>query len=127
MTDIPHQEWPVILRSEFDPEFDELPSGVQNGLLSALRLLGEYCPQLGRPHVERLAGSRYANMKELRVRHRREPWRFLFALDTDRGAVVLTGGNKAADARFYERRIAIADGRFERHLAARKKREKPKR
>ncbi len=66
-------------------------------------------------------------MKELRVRSRREQWRFLFAFDEYRTAVVLTGGNKAVETQFYERRIATADARFERHLAAMKKKEKPKR
>lgn len=127
MADIPQQEWQIVLHPDFDAEFDALPLEVQDGLLAVLRLLGDYGPRLGRPHVDTLAGSRHANMKELRVRRRREQWRFLFAFDEHRTAVVLTGGNKAAETRFYERRIATADARFEGHLAATKKKEKPKR
>jgi len=51
---------------EFEPEFDELPEDVQTEILALSRLLQQFGPQLGRPHVDTLKGSRYANLKELR-------------------------------------------------------------
>jgi hypothetical protein len=44
-----------------------------------------------------------------------QPWRFLFAFDRERAAIVLTGGCKAGDGRFYERHLRIADKRFAAH------------
>ncbi|MCC7016403.1 MAG: type II toxin-antitoxin system RelE/ParE family toxin [Rhodospirillales bacterium] len=109
-------EWAVLLHPEFDPEFDALPEGVQDELLAALRLLRVRGPALGRPTVDTLKGSTHANMKELRIRYRGKPWRFLFAFDPARAAVVLAGGDKTGDGRFYGRTIRIADRRFARHL-----------
>jgi hypothetical protein len=50
----------------FDPEFDALPDDVQNELRAHALLLERFGPQLGRPRVDTLKGSRHANMKELR-------------------------------------------------------------
>ncbi len=54
---------------------------------------------------------------ELRVQHRGDPYRLLFAFDPQRQAIVLVGGNKASDQRWYEKNIKIAEERFAEHLA----------
>jgi hypothetical protein len=56
-------------------------------------------------------------MKELRIRTG-GAWRFAFAFDPKRAAVVLCGGNKAggSEALFYRRLIARADDRFDAYL-----------
>ena len=48
---------------------------------------------LGRPNVDTLEGSDFANMKELRFRLD-GLWRFAFAFDPSRRAIILCGGNK---------------------------------
>jgi hypothetical protein len=108
-------EWLVRLHQAFDPEFEALPPGIQDELLALLRLLADCGPALGRPHVDTLKGARHRNLKELRLQHRGQPWRFLFAFDRERAAIVLTGGCKAGDGRFYERHLRIADQRFAAH------------
>ena len=55
-------------------------------------------------------------MKELRIQYRGEPWRVLFAFDLRRAAILLVGGNKRGNKRWYEDQIRIADRRFRRHL-----------
>ena len=55
-------------------------------------------------------------MKELRVQFRGDPWRILFAFDPSRKAILLVGGNKRGDKRWYKTNIPIADGRYRRHL-----------
>ncbi len=49
-----------------------------------------------------------------------EVWRVAFAFDTLRQAILLVGGDKggADQHRFYKRLIAVADGRFDEHLAS---------
>jgi hypothetical protein len=58
--------WTVEIGDEFEAEFDELREDVRLELLAFTRLLQHFWPQLGRPHVGTLNGSRHANMKELR-------------------------------------------------------------
>ena len=79
--------------------------------------LGELHPTgLGRPQVDTVKGSRFTNMKELRTQHKGEPYRTFFAFDPRRSAILLIGGSKAGDKRFYERFVALADGLYEEHI-----------
>ena len=77
-------------------------------------------PRPGAPHVDSLAGSKHANMKELRftAHEGREVWRAAFAFDSARQAIVLVAGEKqgVSQALFYKRLIKIADARFDLHL-----------
>jgi Uncharacterized protein conserved in bacteria len=61
-------QWIVEIGDEFQPEFDTLPEEVQDELLAKTRLLQQFGPQLGRPNVDTLNGSKHANMKELRFK-----------------------------------------------------------
>jgi hypothetical protein len=58
--------WDVDLADELEAEWNELPSDVQDEILAHGKLLEQFGPQLGRPRVDTLKGSRYGNMKELR-------------------------------------------------------------
>lgn len=71
---------------------------------------------MGRPKADTLHGSRHPNMKELRVRKAGNPIRVLFAFDPRRLAVLLIGGHKGGDKRFYPRIIPQADEVYDRHL-----------
>jgi hypothetical protein len=55
-------------------------------------------------------------MKELRTQHQGRPLRTLFAFDPRRAAILLIGGDKTGDNRFYERLIPIADRLFDEYL-----------
>jgi hypothetical protein len=59
-------KWTVAFHVEFEPEFDELPAEVQDELLAEAAFIELFGPLTGRPHVDKLHGSDYANMKELR-------------------------------------------------------------
>ena len=109
----------VALHDDFEPEFQRLPVPIQNELLARLRLLAEFGPDLGRPNVDRLHNSQFQNMKELRFRLD-GLWRFAFAFDPQRQAIVLCGGDKegANQSKWYEQLIRTADERFAAHLKA---------
>lgn len=111
--------WDVFFHSDFEGEFVELPEAIQNELLARLKLLEAIGPTLGRPNVDTLEGSSFPNMKELRFRLD-GLWRFIFAFDPARQAVVLVGGNKQGrnQAKFYRDLIKMADARFAAHVAA---------
>ena len=111
--------WAVEIADEFDPEFDSLPVDVQTEILALSRLLRQFGPQLGRPRVDTLNGSRHANMKELRFSAADGEWRVAFAFDPKRSAILLVAGDKSGGSsrRFYRTLIRKADERFDRHLS----------
>ena len=113
-------EWVVAFFDAFEAEFDAYPEAVQDAILARAQLLEREGPQLGRPYADTLAGSRHANMKELRCTAGDGVWRIAYAFDPDRKAVLLIAGDKSGvtERRFYRRLIARADERFDRHLAA---------
>jgi hypothetical protein len=111
--------WEVEFHRNFDSEFDALPDNVQTELLAHALLLEQFGPQLGRPRVDTLKGSRHANMKELRFDAAGGVWRVAFAFDPKRNAVLLIAGDKSGggEKRFYRQLIAKADERFDEHLS----------
>ncbi len=110
--------WTVANHNDFDPEFDALSPEVQDELLAMTSLLETYGPALGRPHADTLAGSKHANMKELRFKAADGTWRVAFAFDPERRAILLVAGDKTcvAQRRFYGALIRKADVRFAAHL-----------
>ena len=61
-------------------------------ILALSRLLQQFGPQLGRPRVDTLKGSRHANMKELRFGAADGEWRVAFAFDTEAQGNPARGG-----------------------------------
>ena len=118
--------WIVAIGDEFEPEFDDLHDDVRTQILAMSRLLQRFGPQLGRPRVDTLNGSRHANMKELRFSATDGEWRVAFAFDTKREAILLVAGDKSgiSEKRFYRRLARKADERFEAHLDRLKKKGK---
>ena len=111
--------WGVDFHSLFVPEFQALDEDVQDELLAHIEALKVLGPQMGRPRVDTLTGSRHANMKELRFDAADGVWRFAFAFDPARKAIILCGGDKSGGSqkRFYRQLIEKADRRFDDHLA----------
>lgn len=110
--------WNAYFHPRFKAEFDELPAAVQDELLASLTPLRVFGPTLGRPEVDTLKGSAYANMKELRFRAAGGAWRVAFAFDPERAAILLVAGDKsgASEQAFYKRLIRKADRRYKEHL-----------
>lgn len=110
--------WNVDLSDELDAEWDQFPVDVQNEILAHGKLLEHFGPQLGRPRVDTLKGSRYSNMKELRFDAANGVWRVAFAFDPRRRAILLVAGDKSGKSqpRFYRQLIAKADERYKAHL-----------
>jgi hypothetical protein len=96
----------------------ELDQASYELVIAAIELLGEIGPQLGRPLVDTVVGSRHKNMKELRPGSSgRSELRILFAFDPRRQAILLVAGDKAGNwNKWYRTNIPIADGRLDDHL-----------
>src|ERR1017187_3935169 len=73
---------------------------------------------LARPSVSRI---RYPQMRELRTQSSGRPLRTLYAFNPLRSAILLIGGEKTGDDRWYEKFVPIADRLFEEHLVELKK------
>src|SRR6202166_4450596 len=110
--------WRVEIGDEFKLEFFALHEEVRVEILALTRLLQQFGPQLGRPRVDTLKGSRHANMKELRFSAAGGEWRVAFAFDPMRKAILLVAGDKSggSEKRFYRQLIRKADARFDAHL-----------
>jgi hypothetical protein len=109
-------EWEVLFDVEFNDWFEALEQGLQDEIWVHIELLQQLGPNLGRPRVDTVKSSAYPNMKELRIQYRGDPWRILFAFDPGRNAILLVGGNKRGNKKWYVEQIRIADRRFGRHL-----------
>ena len=109
-------EWTVEFHPDCSAWFEGLEEDLQDEILANLRVLSQLGPALGRPRVDTVKDSAYPNMKELRVQYKGDPWRILFAFDPERVAIVLVGGNKGGDNRWYKTNIPIADARYKQHL-----------
>ena len=90
--------------------------GVQDGIDRSVHLLESRGPTLSFPHSSDVRGSRHGNMRELRVQVGGEPYRIFYAFDPRRTAILLIGGSKAGDDRFYERMVPKADSIYDQHL-----------
>ncbi|MBX7432964.1 type II toxin-antitoxin system RelE/ParE family toxin [Mycobacterium sp. Y57] len=72
-------------------------------------------PMAGRPIVDRVKGSKYHHMKELRPAG--TSIRVLFIFDPQRRAVLLVSGDKAGNwKQWYPDNIPIAERRYENWL-----------
>jgi hypothetical protein len=56
-------------------------------------------------------------MRELRVQHQGRPYRVLYVFDPRRVAILLLGGDKTGDDRWYERNVPLADRLYDNYLA----------
>ncbi len=111
-------KWTVLFHDEFEREFDELSIEVQEELYAEAGFVELFGPQTGRPHVDKLHGSDYANMKELRFEAEDGEWRVAFAFDPRQKAILLVAGDKTgvSEKKFYKQLVKKADDRYARHL-----------
>lgn len=114
--------WEVSLLAEVEAWFLDLcdrdPDSADR-IAEAIDLLAEQGPALGRPAVDRLKGSRYHNMKELRPGSSgTTELRLIFTFDPRREAIVLVAGDKSgAWKQWYREAIPLADDRYTAYLA----------
>ena len=108
--------WDVEFTDEFGHWWDSLDQAAQDSIDVAVHLLEAKGPHLGFPFSSGVEGSRHNHMRELRVQHRGRPYRVLYAFDPRRVAVLLIGGCKGGEHRWYERHVPWADDLYDEHL-----------
>jgi hypothetical protein len=111
----------VAYNVEFTDEFREwfevdLSSTEQESVARVVDMLEAAGPLLKFPYCSGIVGSKFSIMRELRIQHEGRPYRVLYAFDPRRSALLLLGGDKTGDGRWYEKTIPKADALYERHL-----------
>ena len=109
--------WRIKTTDFFDGWYRSLCAVDRACVLAALIVLREKGPGLPRPWADTIKGSRYNNMKELRIQSRGDPLRVFFAFDPYRTGILLCAGNKVGnEKRFYKQMIPVADREFTNYL-----------
>jgi hypothetical protein len=108
--------WEIEVSDEFKEWYESLTDAECGSIHDVIEALAQLGPALGRPQVDTLRGSRFQNMKELRIQHQGRPYRILFAFDPRRYAYLILGGDKTGDAQWYAEAIRRADAIYAKHL-----------
>lgn len=114
---IPPVEWDVEYTGEFESWWNGLEQGEQASVNAGVILLQKLGPDLRAPYSSRITTSKHSHMRELRVQHSGEPYRVLYAFDPRRKAILLLGGKKTGDDRWYDKFVRKADRLYDEHLA----------
>jgi len=109
-------KWDVEYTDEFGEWWRGLSEDEQVSLDASVRLLEDRGPNLGFPHSSGVNGSKHGHMRELRTQHDGRPFRTLYAFDPRRLAILLIGGDKTGDGRWYDVHVPIADELYDEHL-----------
>lgn len=108
--------WEVEYTDELGAWWADLTQAEQESIDASVRLLEAQGPNLGFPHTSGIERSRHRHMRELRVQHEGRPYRVLYAFDPRRCAILLIGGDKTGDDRWYAVHVPIADRLYDTHL-----------
>ena len=108
--------WEVEYTDEFEQWWNTLSEEEQVSLDASVHLLEARGPHLGFPHSSAIGHSKHSHMRELRTQHQGRPYRTLYAFDPRRVAILLIGGDKTGDDRWYETNVPVADRLYDKHL-----------
>jgi len=106
----------VEFADEFGEWWENLPPEEQESIAFSVRLLEEEGINLKRPQADTIKGSAYPNMRELRCQHEGRPFRVLYIFDPRRVAILLIGGDKTGNKRWYKIFVPKADAIYAEHL-----------
>jgi hypothetical protein len=108
--------WEVEGTREFKNWFTSLSRAEREDVVAVVDLLETRGPGLRFPYSSAVRGSRHGHMRELRIQHAGRPYRVLYAFDPRRCAILLLGGDKTGDERWYERNVPVADRLYDVYL-----------
>jgi len=115
-------KWEVEYTGQFEEWWDSLDEDERVDVRAKILLIRQFGPALGRPHADTIGLSKHANMKELRIQHKGRPYRVLFAFDPSRSAILLIGGDKTGQKRWYQKFVPVADRLYDEHIETLKRR-----
>lgn len=110
------ENWYVEFTDEFEDWWNQLTEAEQVSIAASVELLEARGPNLRFPHSSGIESSNHEHMRELRTQHEGRPYRTLYAFDPRRAAILLIGGDKTGNDRWYEKFVPIADCLYDAHL-----------
>lgn len=113
--------WDVEHTDEFGNWWEDLTEDEQVSIAAVVGLLEKEGPKLPHPYSSGITTSKHGHMRELRIQHQGRPYRVLYAFDPRRVAIMLIGGDKTGNNRWYEEQVPIADKLYDIHLVELKK------
>jgi hypothetical protein len=108
--------WDIEYTDEFEGWWETLTEWAQIDVDTVVGLLQECGPNLPFPYSSGVTGSRHTHMRELRIQHQDRPIRVLYAFDPHRAAILLLGGEKTGNNRWYKVNVPIADRLYDEYL-----------
>ena len=108
--------WDIEVTDEFTAWWDDLIEEQQDDIAHSVGLLEELGPALGFPYSSKINASRHGAMRELRTQSSGRPLRTLYIFDPRRAAILLIGGDKTGNDRWYEEFVPFADRLYDQHL-----------
>ncbi len=109
----------VIATDEFLRWFEDLSRLDKEAVERTVKLLEMAGVTLGFPYSSAIKGSQNA-LRELRVKSSSHALRIIYAFDPRRDAVLIIGGDKTGDGRFYEKLLPWAERIWRKYLAEQK-------
>ena len=107
----------VVYADEFRDWWDTLSETQQEDIAHGVDLLQAKGHGLGFPWTSAIKGADFA-LRELRVQSKGRPLRVFYAFDPARSAVLLIGGEKKGQPRFYERMIRLSERLWKEYLSS---------
>jgi hypothetical protein len=117
--------WEVEYTDQFEQWWDGLNDGEQDSVAETVKMLMAEGPVLEFPFSSSIKSSKHRRMRELRIQHKGRPYRVFYAFDPRRVAILLIGGVKWGDARWYESMVPVADRLYDEHLRTLKQEDYP--
>lgn len=105
----------VEYTDQFRTWWDTLSVLHQEATSRIVQALIKHGVRLGFPHSSAVKTSRHSHMRELRIQTRPRIGVF-YAFDPRRSAILLIGGKKTSDERFYRDYVRQADVLHDEHL-----------
>lgn len=105
----------VVSTDEFAGWYADLDEGTAEDVTASVDYLATVGLALGYPRSSAIEGASFA-LRELRVQSGGRPIRVFYAFDPVRQAVLIIGGDKTGDGRFYERMIPLAERIWKEYL-----------
>ena len=109
--------WTIEYTKEYENWFSLQDEENKIVINAKVILLSEFGPNLGRPYVDTIRGSKYSNLKELRIKYKQVVIRILFCFNKNRNCWLIIGGNKKGknEEDFYRRLIKSAEDIIEKN------------
>jgi hypothetical protein len=108
--------WEVEVSDEFEGWWDDLDADEQDSVDFVVELLVREGPLLPYPYSSDVTTAKKHDIRELRIQHQGRPYRVLYVFDPRRHALLLVGGDKTGDDRWYEANVPRAERIYSEYL-----------